>query len=136
MAKYLDKVKAEAERNGYTTTLFGRRRPFSGFRSPLPYIRAQAERMAINAPIQGTSADILKMAMVRIDRMLEKEKLSDKVFMLLSIHDELIFEMEKGSVDIALPKIKEIMEEVMPKEKAEGVPILVDSSTGKNWGEL
>ncbi|MEK7505448.1 MAG: DNA polymerase, partial [Patescibacteria group bacterium] len=96
LAKYLDKVKAEADRNGYTSTLFGRRRPFSGFRSPLPYIRAQAERMAINAPIQGTSADILKIAMVRIDKMLEKEKLSDKVFMLLSIHDELIFEMEKG----------------------------------------
>lgn len=78
LPSYLDEVKADAERKGYTETMFGRRRYFSGFRSPLPYVRAQAERMAINAPIQGTEADIVKIAMLRIDELLKKEGLAKR----------------------------------------------------------
>ncbi|HWU24687.1 MAG TPA: DNA polymerase, partial [Candidatus Paceibacterota bacterium] len=73
LAEYLERTKGVARRQGFTETLFGRRREFSGLKSPLPYVRAQAERMAINAPIQGTQADIIKLAMVEITRMLERE---------------------------------------------------------------
>src|SRR5581483_965188 len=83
LTAYLEKTKQAAARQGYTETLFGRRRFFSGFRSPLPHIRAAAERMAINAPIQGTAADIIKLAMVKADEWIEKEGLRDDVRMIL-----------------------------------------------------
>ncbi len=72
LARYLDSVKAEAKRKGYTETLFGRRRYFGDIASPIPFIRASAERMAINAPIQGTEADIVKLAMVKIFEYIKK----------------------------------------------------------------
>src|SRR3989344_31685 len=79
LAKYLDKIKAEAERKGYTETMFGRRRYFAGFKSPLPYVRAQADRMAINAPMQGTQADLIKIAMKRIDDHIKSRKHEDDI---------------------------------------------------------
>ena len=136
LAKYLDQVKAEAERKGYTATLFGRRRTFEGFKSPLPYIRAQAERMAINAPIQGTQADIIKLAMVEIDEFFKKENLGEKARLLLQIHDELIYEIDEKIAEELSPKIQNIMVRVLPEEKAQGVPILTSRSIGKNWGEM
>jgi len=136
LAKYLDGVKASAARLGYTTTMYGRRRYFEGFKSSLPFIRASAERMAINAPIQGTQADIVKIAMAKIDEYLKKEKLDDKVFLLLQIHDELVYEMEEGVAEDVAKKIKKIMEGVMDDMETLGVPVVANASLGKSWGEL
>ncbi len=136
LSQYLDETKASAERLGYTETMFGRRRYFSGLRSPLPYIRAGAERMAINAPIQGTEADIVKIAMKRIDDLLKQEKLDDKVELVLQVHDEIVYELEDNLIDEVAPKLKDIMERVMEGKETHGVPIVADASVGKNWGEL
>ncbi len=136
LSKYLDETKASAERLGYTETMFGRRRYFSGLRSPLPYIRAGAERMAINAPIQGTEADIVKIAMRQIDDLLKQEKLDDKVELVLQVHDEIVYELEDGLIEDVAPKLKDIMERVMEGKETHGVPIVADASVGKNWGEL
>jgi DNA polymerase I len=136
LAKYLEETKEFAKQNGYTETLFGRRRYFEGIKSHLPFIKAMAERMAINAPIQGTAADILKIAMVRINERFENEKLKNKVKMLLQVHDELIFECDENAIDEVAPKIKEIMESVLTEDQSKGVPILVSGYSGKNWGGM
>jgi len=136
LAAYLDTIKADTARKGFTETLFGRRRYFKGFSSPLPYIRAQAERMAINAPIQGTSADGTKLAMIRVHNWIAKEKLEKKVSLLLQIHDELLFEIDADCVDDLTPKIVEMMQDVFPKEKMNGVPIIVNAQAGTNWANL
>ena len=136
LAAYIDETKAEAAAKGYTETHFGRRRYLEGIKSPIPFVRSAAERMAINAPMQGTQADIIKLAMVRIDAMLKKERLEGEVRMLLQVHDELVFEIKKNKVDEVAPKIKKIMEDVLPKEKAKGVPFLTEGKRGPNWGEM
>ncbi len=136
LAQYLDKIKAETERKGYTETLFGRRRYFSGFKSQLPFIRAQAERMAINAPIQGTQADLIKIAMKSIDEYIKKHELDEKVHMVLQVHDELVFEIANGLVDEVVKKFKKIMETVIPEDKLMGVPIVAEAHTGDNWSEM
>lgn len=135
LAEYLDGVKAEAERTGYTETMFGRKRYFTGFRSPLPYVRAQAERMAINAPIQGTEADLLKIAMCRIND-LTRDKHKEDIRLILQVHDELVYEVRDDLVDEAVVSFKGIMENVLPKNKTRGVPVIVDTQAGKNWGEM
>lgn len=136
LAEYLEETKADAARKGYTETLFGRRRYFEGINSSLPFIRAQAERMAINAPIQGTLADITKLAMVKVEEWIEKEKLSSKIDLLLQIHDELVFEVDEESALKLAPKIKEIMENVLTEDQKKGVPIIVEGAVGKSWGEM
>lgn len=136
LATYLDETKRIAARQGYVTTLFGRRRYFDGIASSLPFVRAQAERMAINAPIQGTSADIIKLAMVRVAEFLKKETLEGEVKLLLQIHDELMFEVTESKVLEIAPKIKAIMESVLTAEQSGGVPIVVEASAGVSWGEL
>ena len=136
LASYLDGVKAEASRKGYTETMFGRRRYFSGFKSPLSYVRAQAERMAINAPIQGTQADIIKIAMREIDDHIRKEKHENDMRLLLQVHDELVYEVKENLVAEVVAHFKNIMETVVPEDKMHGVPILVDARTGDNWGEM
>ncbi len=136
LATYLEKVKNEARREGFTETFFGRRRYFPGITSKLPFIRAAAERMAINAPIQGTEADIIKVAMARADEWIRKEKLDKEVFLLLQVHDELVYEVRKGLVQKIAPRIKEIMENVLPLKETIGVPIVVDAKVGDNWGEM
>jgi len=136
IARYLDQVKAEAQRTGYTETYFGRRRHFEAMRSSLPYIRAQAERMAINAPIQGTEADIIKLAMVHIDTYLKEQGLEDDVHLLLQVHDELVYEIRKGKTEAVIPEIKRMMESVLTVEESRGVPIIVEAKLGKNWGEM
>lgn len=136
LAKYLDDTKKQAALNGYTTTLFGRRRYFEGFKSRLPFIRASAERMAINAPIQGTSADLIKLAMVKIDEFLEKEGLEDKINLILQIHDEVIYEGDRVVIEENMPKIKAIMEDTLSQKQNKGVPIITDSSIGESWFEL
>lgn len=136
LASYLDKVKADAKRKGYTETLFGRRRYFEGIDSKIPFIRAMAERMAINAPIQGTNADIIKIAMKRVDEYLMKEGLDKDVYLILQVHDELVYEIKEGMEDRVVPEIKRIMESVIDPKDVKGVKCVANYAIGKNWGEL
>ncbi len=136
LAEYLEETKAFARANGYTLTYFGRRRHFPGMNSSAPFIRAQAERMAINAPVQGTSADIIRIAMVRISEFIKKEKLTDVVHMMLQVHDELVFEIKDNEVETIVPKLKEIMETVLSLKETKDVPILAEVKAGPNWDEM
>lgn len=136
LAAYLEETKVVAREKGYTETLFGRRRYHEALNSAIPYIRAASERQAINAPIQGTAADIVKLAMVRVDEFLRKERLEEKAFLILQVHDELVYEVKKELVEKLAPKIKAIMESIVPAEKSRGVPIVVDVSLGDNWGAM
>ncbi len=136
LAEYLEETKAFARAHGYTETYFGRRRHFPGMNSSAPFIRAQAERMAINAPVQGTSADIIRIAMVRIHEYLVKEKLTDVVHMMLQVHDELVFEIKEDSVTALVPKLKKIMEEVLSLDETKGVPMLAEVKVGCNWDDM
>jgi DNA polymerase-1 len=129
---YFDTVVAEAHRLGYTTTLFGRRRYLPGLRSHIPYIRAAQERMALNAPIQGTAADLIKLAMVRVHEALVAQGLEDGVRMILQIHDELVFEAKDELLEETLPHIRDAMESVGDMK----VPLVVNASKGPNLGEL
>lgn len=136
LALYIDEVKADAARKGYTETFFGRRRYFEGINSKLPFIRAMAERMAFNAPIQGTEADIIKIAMSKIAAFLEKEKLGDDVYMLLQVHDELLFEIKSGRVEEIVPKLLKIMESTIDPKDIKGIVIASEAKVGKNWNDM
>jgi len=136
LAAYLDKTKAFAAKKGYTETLFGRKRYFENIGSALPHIRAHGERMAINAPIQGTQADITKIAMKEVDDYIKKEKLEKDVYLLLQVHDELIYEIKTPKVKKVSKDIKEIMEKVVPLKDTKQIPLTVETSAGPNWGEL
>lgn len=135
LAAYLEEVKVSAAQKGYTETLFGRRRYFEGFNSSLPYVRAQAERMAINAPIQGTESDIIKIAMSTIYTDLIAQK-QDQVRLVLQIHDSLIFEIHNSVLHEMIPHIQNVMEGVMTLEETKGVPINVDTAVGAHWGVM
>lgn len=136
LAEYLEETKEFARKHGYTETLFGRQRHFPGITSNAPFIRAQAERMAINAPIQGTAADVMRVAMNKVYQYLESENKLDSVRMLLQVHDELVFEIKNDSVDSVVPKLVEIMEGVLLDKENRGVPIKVDVAVGANWADL
>ncbi len=136
LANYLEGTKSNAKIYGYVETLFGRRRYLEGIKSSLPFIRAQAERMAINAPIQGTSADITKLGMVAVSKWIDENKMQGKVDLLLQIHDELIFEIDEDEIENIAPEIKKIMENVLSEDQKKGVPIIVEGSVGKSWGEM
>ena len=144
LAAYLDHVKVETAARGYTETFFGRRRYFEGIKSKLPFIRAAAERMAINAPIQGTEADIIKIAMSRIYEYCHKAGLAgpagdgvgSAVFPLVQVHDELIYEIREDKIDQVVPEIKKIMENVMGLAETKGIPLTANAMVGNNWGEL
>ena len=136
LASYLDDIKASAAKLGYTETLFGRRRYFEDIRSRLPHIRAHAERMAINAPIQGTSADVIKIAMKQVADYIVKNKLEKNVRLLLQVHDELVFEIKTSLVKKVALELKKIMENILSQKQAKGVPLVVEVKYGGNWGEL
>ena len=136
LAEYLEETKAFAREHGFTTTLFGRKRRFPGIRSSAPFIRAAAERMAINAPVQGTAADIMRIAMNDVYADIEKKKIKDHVRMLLQVHDEIVFEITEDMVDAVIPDLKQTMEAVLDETKSHDVPILVDVEVGNNWTEL
>lgn len=149
LANYLNEVKAEANRKGYTETLFGRRRYFEGIRSKIPFIRASAERMAINAPIQGTNADATKLSMIKIHKEIAAGRLGkfnksgepgqsgeSAVHMLIPVHDEILFEIRDEATAEVVPKIQAIMEGVIPKDRTLGVPIVTEAYIGRSWGEL
>lgn len=136
LAEYLEKVKNETFKKGYTETFFGRRRYFEGLNSPLPYIRASAERMAINAPIQGTGADIVKLAMIKINEFLKGENLLEDVRLLLQVHDELLFEIKENLVENVVLEIKKIMEGVISPKEIKEIVFTTDLSVGDSWGEM
>lgn len=136
LSSYIEQVKRDAQKNKYTETLFGRRRYFEGFDSKLPFIRAQAERMAVNAPIQGTQADIIKLAMVRIDEFLKTKKLTNTARLILQVHDELIYEIQESKIESLAPEIKHIMEGVMEGKDTKGVPIITGAEAGPSWGDM
>lgn len=136
LARWIKNQKASAARLGYTETLFGRRRYFAGFKSPLPYVRAQAERMAVNAPIQGTQADVIKLAMVEANRLIEREGLRDTARLVLQIHDELVYEIPEKDAERIGKLIKKVMEDAVPSEKLSGVPIVAELAIGRSWGAL
>lgn len=134
LAEYLEEVKADASRKGYVETFFGRRRYVEGIKSSIPYVRAAAERFAINAPMQGTSADIIKLAMVNIDKFFEET--GRHGHLLLQVHDELVFEIEKKYVKEYAPKLKEMMEQVIDEKGRRGIPLTAEGEIGQNWGEM
>lgn len=136
LASYMERVKRDVKGTGYTTTVWGRRRYFPEIKSPLPYIRASAERMAVNAPIQGTEADLIKRAMVEIDEYVRKEKLESKVHLMLQVHDELVCEISEDCVEKVSKDILRIMEGTMSAKDAKGVPIVAEGSTGPDWGTM
>mgnify|MGYP001580238901 FL=1 len=144
LARYIEHTKAEAARLGYTETLFGRRRYFGGFKSSIPGLRAQAERMAINAPMQGTQSDIIKLAMVEADRLIEKNGWRDpsnpsgqaKAALVLQVHDELVYELDESIAEEAARAIRKAMESMVPTDKLSGVPIVAEIAIGKDWGTM
>lgn len=132
IARYIEKLKEEAHKNGFATTFFGRRRYLPELNSPNYMLRSQAERMAINMPIQGLEADIVKKAMIEVNNWIQKEGYDDKIRMLLQVHDELLFEVKKDFVKEAAEKIVELMESVIKLK----IPIIAEAKVGDNWGEL
>ncbi|MFA6315506.1 MAG: DNA polymerase [Candidatus Paceibacterota bacterium] len=136
LATFLEKVREETSKRGFTETFFGRRRYFEGINSKIPFVRAQAERMAINAPIQGTGADVIKLAIIKIDEYIRNEKLENDVFPILQVHDELVFEIRQGKEQVVVPKIEEIMESIIDPKEIEGIVMKATAATGNNWGEL
>lgn len=140
IGSYLESIKNFAKEKGYTETLFGRKRYFPGIKSPIPFIKAMAERMATNAPIQGTAtADIIKIGMKKVDDALRNAGLINEVKLVLQVHDELIFEIKEDKIEKATKIIENAMENVIPIEflkDMKSVPLLVSSSHGATWGDL
>jgi DNA polymerase I len=126
---YLDGLLAQARRDGYVTTLLRRRRYLPEIHSPQPPVRQFAERMAINAPIQGTAADLIKVVMVRIHRRLAAENLT--AAMIMQVHDELVFEAPVSEREVLTALVREEMEGVVKLS----VPLRVEISVGRNWDE-
>lgn len=125
--KFMDNIKAEAKKNGYVSTILGRRIYLPNITHNNFQIRSASERTAINAPIQGTAADILKIAMIHIDEWMNKS--DGKIKMLMQVHDELVFEVENNFLDNAIAKINELMSNCYTLN----VPLIVDIGTGDNW---
>ena len=132
LMEYLEEVKAFAFSHGFTETLLKRRRYVPLLKSPLPFLRAQGERIAINAPIQGTSADIIKLAMVDTDKYIKDNGLEKSVKLVLQIHDEIIFEAEEKVSEEVSQKFKEILEDVLKKRKLSDLPLVASVSCGDN----
>lgn len=130
---YMEATKAFARENGYVETIFGRRAHYPDIRASNPQIRAFNERAAINAPIQGSAADIIRRAMIRMEDALEKEKLAAR--MLLQVHDELIFEVPENEVEKTIPLVRHIMENAALPAVSLTVPLHVDARAAHNWDE-
>lgn len=124
---YMERIKEQAKKDGYVKTMLNRIRYIPELKSPNYNIRQFGERVALNTPIQGTAADIIKLAMVRVDNRLINEGLKSKL--ILQVHDELIVEAHKDEVD----KVKQILSEEMQNAMELNVPLKVDMSTGHSW---
>lgn len=136
LKEYTEMKKTEAAAKGYVETYFGRKRFLDGINSNLPYIRSEAERQAANAPLQGTQADIIKLAMIKINKWISEEELDEEVHLLLQVHDELLYEVKKGDEEGVAKKIKEIMEGILSPSETGGIKFEVDVERGENWGDL
>jgi DNA polymerase-1 len=128
--EYLEATKEQARKLGYVQTVLGRRRFLPEINSANRMVREAAERMAINAPVQGSSADIIKIAMINLHREMEKRNLKSK--MLLQIHDELLFEVPEAEVG----EMKSLVSELMSRAFKLRVPVKIDIKLGKNWAEM
>jgi DNA polymerase-1 len=133
---YLEEVKAYAWKHGYTQTLLGRRREVPLLKSPLPFLKAQGERIAINAPIQGTAADILKLAMIDANEYIVKNKLEGKVKMAIQIHDEIVFELNKDICEDVADDLVKVLEGVLSRRNLSDLPLQVSRSIGANLQAL
>ncbi|BCH64679.1 DNA polymerase I [Agrobacterium vitis] len=132
---YMESTKAFVREHGYVETIFGRRAHYPEIKSSNPSMRAFNERAAINAPIQGSAADVIRRAMVQVEPALAKAGLGDKTRMLLQVHDELIFEVEDEAIEAALPVIVSTMENAAMPAIAMRVPLKVDARAADNWDE-
>ncbi len=133
MREYIEKIKNKAKEDGFVETLFGRKRYFPELQNLPPYLHHEFLRMAVNAPIQGTAADLMKMAMVAADRAIKKDSvLWDKVKMVLQIHDELLFEVKKE----VLPKAAGLIKKEMEGAYKNKIPFIAEISAGPNWAEM
>ena len=128
--QYLESTKEQARKEGYVQTILGRRRSIPEINSQNRQLREAAERMAINMPVQGTSADIIKVAMINLYREMAKRKLESK--MILQVHDELIFEVPKAERE----EMGKLASELMSSALELSVPLKVDIKTGPNWGKM
>jgi DNA polymerase-1 len=138
LKEFIEETKKRVRKDGFVETEFGRRRYLPNIKASNYLVRSGAERAAVNFPVQGLAADIMKLAMLRIHKLIEsqKPKSKDQVFNMpkleLQIHDELIVEIDKNRAEEFSKQMKEVMEGVYKLK----VPLVVDVSIGKNWGEL
>src|SRR5690606_3274563 len=130
---YMDAQKTRVKADGFVTTIFGRKVQFPNANSGNPSERAFVERASINAPIQGSAADIIRRAMIRMEPELHKAGV--EADMLLQVHDELIFEVPEGTEDRAIPVIRKVMEGAAEPAVRLTVPIRVDAHAARNWDE-
>ena len=128
--RYIDTIKEEARANGFVTTQLGRRRPIPELRAANPALRAAGERAAINHPIQGTAADIIKIAMIRLTPRLAAAGLASRL--ILQVHDELLLEAPEEEVSTLVPLLIETMEGALALD----VPLTVEAKTGTRWDEM
>jgi DNA polymerase I len=128
--EYLDDILVKTRQTGVAKTLFGRIRPMPEINSPQVQLRNFAERTALNSPLQGTAADLIKMAMITINRRLHEEKLQSR--MILQVHDELLFEVPVREKDTLEKLVRHEMENVYKL----AVPLVVEIGTGANWRDL
>ena len=127
--EYMEKVISQAKHDGYVSTLFGRRRPMPELKSPNRNMRAFGERVARNMPIQGTAADIMKLAMVNAHRRMQAEGLQSRL--ILQVHDELIAECPEDEAE----QVKKLLEEEMSGAVSLSVPLTANAKTGHSWAE-
>lgn len=130
VSKWIEEIKMQAKNQGYVSTLLGRKRYLPEINAGAAQVRAAAERMAVNLPVQGTAADLMKLAMVRVAA--ELPKVSPQSRMTIQVHDELVFEVPQGEVE----KVAKIVKKEMESAMTLSVPIVVEVKQGKNWGEM
>ncbi len=130
---YMERMKTQCREQGFVTTLFGRKVHMPGIKDKNPARRNFSERAAINAPIQGSAADIIKRAMIRIPRALAEAKLSAR--MLLQVHDELLFEVPETELDETSAVVRKVMEGAAAPAVELSVPLVAEAGTGDTWAE-
>ena len=127
--KWIDSTLEFARENGYVETLFGRRRYIPELSSDNYQLRSAGERMAVNMPVQGTAADMMKLAMIEVDAQIKQD---ETIKMILQVHDELVFEVNKGQEEKVAAQVREVMAKVVKL----GVPVEVHIRTGERWGAV
>ncbi|NTW22244.1 DNA polymerase I [Candidatus Falkowbacteria bacterium] len=130
--KWMDQAIEDSRATGFAETLFGRKRNLPEISSSVMQVRKAAERMAINTPLQGTAADMIKAAMIEIHELIRRKYQQGEVKMLLQVHDELLFEIKRDAIEDSVPELKRIMENVLQLK----VPVIVEHKMGESWGEL